>query len=360
MEPFLNANFGNPSSVHHMGRLARAALDAARERVARVFGCKPSEIVFTSGGTESVNLALFGSARSRRPLGRHIVTSSIEHHAVLNACQYLERSENFEVTYLPVNAQGMVEVHSVEKAIRSDTILVSIMAANNETGAIQPVAEIGALCRSRGIPFHTDAVQWFGKKPFASIAQFNADFVSLCAHKIHGPKGAGALFVKSPFRVNPILFGGAHENEQRAGTENVASIVGMAEAVERFVHNAVFEAVTLTSLTAQIEKTVQSITGVVIRSPANRLANTLSFTVSGCDSISLLASLDVEGICASSGAACSVGSLEPSHVLLAMGIPRDLANSFVRFSLGCGSTAEEVSYVCSILPLVIDRIRSSS
>jgi cysteine desulfurase len=209
MLPYLDAAFGNPSSVHHLGRAVRAALDAARERVAEVFGCKPSEIVFTSGGTESNNLALFGCARLRRHLGRHIITSAIEHHAVLHACQYLEKREGFLVTYLPVDAQGQVPLEFVERAIRPDTILVSVMAANNETGALQPVAEIGALCQSKGIPFHTDAVQWFGKEPFSNIHQFNADLVAICAHKFHGPKGAGALFIKSPLHPDPILFGAA-------------------------------------------------------------------------------------------------------------------------------------------------------
>ncbi len=339
--------------------MARATLDEARERVARVLACKPSEIVFTSGGTESNNLALFGSAKSRRHLGRHIITSSIEHHAVLHACRYLGLREGFEVTCLPVDTDGHVTVESVDAAIRPDTILVSIMAANNETGAIQPVSRIGELCRCKGIPFHTDAVQWFGKEPFATIDQFNADLVSICAHKLHGPKGAGVLFVKSPLHPDPILFGGSHENERRAGTENVAAIVGLAETLERFIRKPVFPRTTLLSQTSQLAQAALDIKGVTLRSPTIRLANTISFSVADCDSISLLAGLDMEGICASSGAACSAGSLEPSHVLTAMGAPPELANSFIRFSLGRESTAEEVSFVAMVLPSVIDRIRSA-
>ena len=360
MLPFLGKDYGNPSSVHHIGRIARAALDEARDRVAEVFACKPTEIVFTSGGTESNNFAILGAGRSRRTKGRHIITSSVEHHAVLHACRYLESREGFEITRLPVNSEGRVDPDSVAKAIRPDTILVSVMAANNETGAIQPVADIGAVCRARGIPFHTDAVQWFGKEPFAAIGQFNADLVSLCSHKIHGPKGAGALFIRSPLQPDPILFGGGHENERRGGTENVAAIVGLANVVHRFVREPVFPRATLSTLTGALADTARAIEGVSLRSPATgRLSNTVSFTVSGCDSVALLAGLDMEGICTSSGSACSAGSLEPSHVLIAVGVPASEANSFVRFSLGRESTSEEVKFVSSVLPRVINRIRGS-
>ena len=240
MLPYLGEIFGNPSSVHHVGRRARALLDDARDRVARVWSCKPSEVVFTGGGTESSNLAIFGTARLLRGKGRHIITSSVEHHAVLHACEYLGKKEGFEITCLPVNPDGFVSEVSLVAVIRPDTILVSIMAANNETGAIQPVAELGKVCRERGVLFHTDAVQWFGKQPFVDIHQFNADLVSACAHKFHGPKGAGALFIRSPLHPDPILIGGAHENERRAGTENLAAIIGFAEATERFVKILVF------------------------------------------------------------------------------------------------------------------------
>ena len=201
MLPFLGEVWGNPSSVHHVGRQARALLDEARERAAKVLGSKPSEVVFTAGGTESANLAILGTARLLKPKGRHIITSAIEHHAVLRCCEYLAQQEGFEVTFLPVDREGLVSPDSLAQALRPDTILVSVMAANNEIGTIQPVAELGALCRQHGVVFHTDAVQWFGKEPFESIHQFNADLVSICAHKIHGPKGAGALFVKSPLQA---------------------------------------------------------------------------------------------------------------------------------------------------------------
>src|SRR6266404_6161565 len=252
MLPYLGEIWGNPSSVHHVGRQARAILDDARDRAAAFLGCKPGEIVFTSGGTESANLAIFGAARLLKPKGRHLITCAIEHHAVLHSCEYLARKEGFELTVLPVDREGVVGPDSLQKALRPDTILVSIMAANNEIGTIQPVAELGALCRNRGVLFHTDAVQWFGKEPFESIHQFNADLVSICAHKFHGPKGAGALFVKSPLLPDPILFGGGHENERRAGTENLASTIGLVEALERFVRQPVFSAQKLIPLTDRL------------------------------------------------------------------------------------------------------------
>lgn len=358
MLPFLDAVFGNPSSVHHVGRQARALLDEARERVAHVWRCKPSEVVFTSGGTESANLALFGVARHFRNKGRHIITSSVEHHAVLHCCEYLAQKEGFELTLLPVDSEGLVSVESLRAAIRPDTILVSIMAANNETGAIQPVADLGAICREGGVLFHTDAVQWFGKEPFTDIHQFNADLVSICAHKFHGPKGAGALFIKSPLLPDPILFGGGHENERRAGTENLAAIGGFVAALERFVRTPVFPQEKLQVLTGRLLAMVDKLAsiGVSFRgSRRSRLSNTIAFTVNGCDSISLLAGLDLEGICASSGSACSAGSLEPSHVMLALGVPKTSANSLVRLSLGRESTLAEVVYVGAVLPHVISR-----
>lgn len=360
MLPFLGEVFGNPSSVHHIGRRARALLDDARDRVAAVFACKPAEITFTSGGTESVNLAIFGTARQLRGRGRHIITSSVEHHAVLHACQYLARNEGFEVTTLPCDAEGRVHVETLEKALRPDTILVSIQAVNNETGTVQPVAELGALCRARGVLFHTDAVQWFGKEPFTGIHQFNADLVSVCAHKLHGPKGAGALFVRSPLLPDPILFGGAHENERRAGTENVAAIIGLAEAVERFVRTPVFPAPGLRELTFKLVARLAETDGVHFRGARSlSLSNTASFTVEGCDSIVLMAGLDLEGVCASSGSACSAGSLEPSHVMTAMGVNASESNALVRFSLGRDSTESEVDHVLGVFPEIIRRIRSA-
>ena len=363
MLPFLGDIFGNPSSVHHVGRRARALLDDARDRVSKIWACKPSEVTFTSGGTESNNLAIFGAARLLRDKGRHIITSSVEHHAVLHACEYLGKKEGFEVTKLPVNQNAFVTVDELARALRPDTVLVSIQAVNNENGAIQPVAELGLLCRQRGVLFHTDAVQWFGKQPFSDIHQFNADLVSACAHKFHGPKGAGALFIRSPLHPHPILFGGAHENELRAGTENLAAIIGFAEALERFVKQPVFIGEKLLPLTSLLRSSVEKLApfGVTIRSPETEcLSNTLAFTVRTADSMSLLAGLDLEGICASSGSACSAGSLEPSHVMLALGVPADEANALVRFSLGRESTLEEVTAVSRALPEIIARVQHST
>ncbi|MBM3876094.1 MAG: cysteine desulfurase [Verrucomicrobia bacterium] len=361
MLPFLGEVFGNPSSVHHVGRRARALLDDARDRVASVFACRPAEVVFTSGGTESVNLAIFGTARLLRNRGRHIITSAVEHHAVLHACQYLARTEGFELSVLPCDSEGRIHVDTLQRALRPDTILVSIQAANNETGTLQPVAELGAACRARSVAFHTDAVQWFGKQPFASIHQFNADLVTVCAHKFHGPKGAGALFIRSPLHPDPILFGGGHENERRAGTENLAAIVGLCEVIERFVREPVFPPAQLEPLTRTLIAGLAACPGVHFRGAATaRLANTASFTVEGCDSIALLAGLDLEGVCASSGSACSSGSLEPSHVMTAMGVGASEANSLVRFSLGRESTTAEVDRVLAVFPTVVARIRSAA
>jgi cysteine desulfurase len=356
MLPFLGEVWGNPSSVHHVGRQARALLDDAHERAAKGLGSKPSEIVFTSGGTESANLAILGTARRFESKGRHIITSAIEHHAVLRCFEYLGQQEGFEVTFLPVDHEGLVSPDSLAKALRPDTILVSVMAANNEIGTIQPVAELGALCRQHGVLFHTDAVQWFGKEPFQDVHQFNADLVSVCAHKIHGPKGAGALFARSPLRPAPIQLGGSHENERRAGTENLAAIIGFVEALERFVRTPVFAKEELGSLTSRLIELIEQLPGVqFVGSRQRRLNNTVSFVVEGADSISLLAGLDMEGICASSGSACSAGSLEPSHVIEALGSERGLTNSLIRFSLGRESTIDEVERVRQVLPEVIRR-----
>jgi cysteine desulfurase len=356
MLPFLGEVWGNPSSVHHVGRRARAMLDEARERTAKVLGSKPSEVIFTGGGTESANLAIMGTARLLKSKGRHIITSAIEHHAVLRCCEYLAEREGFEVTILPVNREGLVSPNSLAEALRPDTILVSVMAANNEIGTIQPVAELGALCRQHGVLFHTDAVQWFGKEPFNDIHQFNADLVSICAHKIHGPKGAGALFVQSPLQPTPILLGGSHENERRAGTENLAGIIGLVEALERFIRTPVFATERLAPLTERLVQFIDHLPGAqFVGSRERRLSNTVALVVEGADSIPLLAGLDLEGICASSGSACSAGSLEPSHVIEALQGKQHLANSLIRFSLGRESSLGEVEFVEKVLPEVICR-----
>src|SRR5476651_1955310 len=285
MLPFLGEIWGNPSSVHLVGRKARTLLDDARDRAANFLGAKPSEIIFTSGGTESNNLAIFGTARALKLKGKHLITSAVEHDAVLQSFDYLEKKEGFEITRLPVNSEGRVSPDDLKKAIRADTILVSIMAANNEIGTIQPVAELGAICRERGIVFHTDAVQWFGKEPFENFGQFNADLVSVCAHKFHGPKGAGLLYIKSPLHPDPILFGGGHENERRAGTENLPGIIGLVAALEKFVTPPVFESLKLKPLADKLISAIEKIDGCEIVSPReNCLANTVSFVIRGADS----------------------------------------------------------------------------
>lgn len=355
MLPFLGEIWGNPSSVHHLGRKARARLDDARDRAARFLGARPSEVIFTSGGTESNNLAIFGTARMLQSKGKHLITSAVEHHAVLHCFDYLEKKEGFSVTRLPVDTAGRVSPANLKLALRADTILVSIMAANNEIGTIQPVAELGAICRERGVIFHSDAVQWFGKEPFETIHQFNADLVAICAHKFHGPKGAGLLWIKSPLHPDPILWGGGHENERRAGTENLANIFGLVAALEKYVRPPVFPAAKMRELAGRLSAAIEKIEGCEIVSPdTNCLSNTVSFVVPGADGIGLLAGLDVAGICASSGSACSAGSLEPSHVITAIG-KKSAANALVRFSLGRDSTEEEIEQVNGLLPDIIHR-----
>ena len=357
MLPFLDGFFGNPSSIHRIGRKVRAQLDDCRERVAKVWKCKASEVVFTSGATESVSLAICGTARLLKSKGRHLITSAVEHHAVLHTVEYLVNKEGFELTTLPADAEGRVAPQDLENAIKDDTILVSVMAANNETGAIQPVAELGAICRQREVLFHTDAVQWFGKEPFENIHQFNADLVTICGHKFYGPKGSGALFIKSPLLPDPILFGGGHENERRAGTENLPAIAGFVEAIERFVPTPVFMRSELEPLANRLSSLCE-LNGINLVCPsAKRLANTVSFTVPSIDSMTLLAALDLDGICASAGSACSAGSLNPSHVLSAMGQSDNEANSLVRFSVGRETTDEEIDQVLTLFPATLDQIR---
>ena len=358
MMPFLDGVWGNPSSVHSVGRMAREALDEARYRLSGLWRCRPSEVVFTGGGTEANNLAVFGTARLLRDRGRHLVTSPVEHPAVLHAFRCLEAFEGFEVTILPVDAAGRVDPESVARTVRPDTTLVSVMAANNEVGTIQSVAAIGAVCRERGVVFHTDAVQALGKLPFGDIHQFGADLVAVCAHKFHGPKGAGALFIRSPLLPRPVQVGGGHENERRAGTENLAAIAGLVEAFARFVPSPAFDADRLGPWTRRLAAGAAAVPGVTLRGdPEGRLPNTIAFTVKDTDGIALMAALDLAGICASSGSACSAGSLEPSHVLQAMGVPPGEANALVRFSLGRDTTGAEVDRVLDALPAVIRQVR---
>jgi len=356
MLPFLGDNFGNPSSVHHVGQRARAALDDARERISSVLKCSPSEIIFTSGATESCNLAIFGAAELGREKGRHIITSAIEHPSVLHACEYLASNAGFELSVVFPDASGLVAAESIFEAVRPDTILVSLMSANNEVGTLQPVAEIGEFCAHNDIRFHTDAVQAFGKLPFSGINQFRADFVSLCAHKLFGPKGAGLLYVRSPLILPPFLHGGAHENERRAGTENLPAIIGLSEAIERFVVEPVFNEVSILKYTSQIIDFIDSSDVATFRGHhVLRLPNTVSFSVPRSDSIALLSNLDMDGICASSGSACSSGSVSPSHVLSAMGVNELEANSLVRLSLGRETSSTDIVLLTASLSRILSR-----
>lgn len=361
MLPYLDEIFGNPASVHSIGRHARAILDDARERVANTLGAKPSEITFTSGATESNNLAIMGMARALRDQGRHLITSAIEHHAALHPCEYLADKEGFELTILPVDQEGRVSPDDLRAALRKDTILVSIMAANNEVGTLQPVAEIGEICRENGVLFHSDAVHCFGKTAFESIHQFNADLVSICSHKFHGPKGAGVLFTKSPLQPDPIIHGGAQENERRGGTENLAAVIGFTEAAERFLRKPVFQDHKLRPFAERIVSLIDQVDGATFQgSRSNRLCNTVAFSVEGADSIALLAGLDMAGICASSGSACTSGSVTPSHVLKAMGLSDEASASLVRLSLGRESTIEEIAQLETALPKVVKQIRDAA
>ncbi len=361
MLPFLAEIFGNPSSIHIEGRRARACLDQAREELAASWGCTPSELVFTSGGTEANNLAIFGAARARREHGRHLITSAIEHPAVLVPMQHLAASEGYELTIVGTDPFGFVDPNEVDRAVRADTILVSVMAANNEVGTIQPVAEIGRLCRERGILFHTDSVQWVGKQPMGRITGFEADLVTCCAHKLYGPKGAGCLYVRSPLRLQSHSFGGSQEDERRPGTENLAAIVGLVAAVTRFTSPPVFDPSRLGRLTEHMEHMTTALPGIRRwGAPGQgRLANTLALTATGCDSLSLLAGLDLAGVCASSGSACSVGSLKPSHVLTSLGASPEQAAGLVRFSLGRDTILEDIEAAAAAFAEVVTRVRNA-
>lgn len=361
MLPYLREHFGNASSVHTFGREARAAIDDVRVRLAKLLGAQEGEIVFTGGGTEADNLAVFGVVRARRKTGRHIITSSIEHHAVLHACQYLEKTGECEVTYLPVNRECLVDPDDLRKAIRPDSVLVSIMSANNETGTIQPVKKLATICRERGVTFHADAVQSFGKEP-VNVNDWGVDLLSIAAHKFYGPKGVGALYIRRGVKMDPLLFGGSHENDRRAGTESVAAIVGMARAAELATTQMGEEQGRLFALT---EKLGDSITRVIRGAHRNghtkqRIGNTIDFSFEGCEEEGLLLGLDLEGVAVSSGSACAVGSLEPSHVLKAMGLPYELARAAVRFSFGKNSTVEDVDYILKALERVVERLRAFS
>lgn len=357
MLPYFTEHWGNPSSIYAAGRRARQALDESRETIARAIGAKPREIVFTSGGTESDNLAVKGIAWAASARGRHIVTSSIEHHAVLHTCQVLERS-GFEVTYLPVDRWGRVDPDEVAAAIGEHTILVTIMAASNEVGTVQPVAEIGAICRERRVPFHTDAVQAAGTLPL-DVNQLGVDLLSVGAHKLYGPKGIGALFVRQGTHLLPQQQGGAQERQRRAGTENVPLAVGFARAIELVASDREAENARQAALRDRLIAGLLAIGDVELTGhPTDRLPNSASVVIDGVEGGDLVAALDVAGIAASTGSACTSGSLEPSHVLLAMGIAPQLAHGSLRLTVGRGTTEDDVERTLGATNEAVTRLRA--
>ena len=357
MLPWLGEHFGNPSSIHAAGRAARAAVDDARDRLAAILHARPHEIILTGGGTESDNLGIIGLARAHAETGRHLVTCATEHHAVLHAFEFLESHEKFRVTYLPVDRFGVIDPGDLKAALMPDTTLVSIMSANNETGTLQPVSEIAAICRAHGTLLHSDMIQSFGKQP-VEAAPGGPDAISLAAHKFYGPKGAGLLWLRAGISIGKILHGGFHENERRPGTENVPAIAGMACAAELAVFGMEDEQRRQAALRDRLWNGIRAAfpSAVVNGHPTLRLANTLNVTFPGLDGESLLINLDIEGIGASSGSACMVGSIQPSHVLLAMGVSTELAKSTVRFSLGKQTTEEEIETLLTTLPKIIARL----
>ena len=360
MLPYFTQCFGNPSSIHSTGRDARRAVDAARRQVAGAIGAQPQEIYFTAGGSESDNWAIKGTAFARRNKGNHIITSAIEHHAVLHTCAWLEK-QGFEVTYLPVDEFGRVRVEDVEKAITDKTILITIMAANNEIGTIQPIEEIGRLAHDKGILFHTDAVQAIGAMPI-DVNAMHIDMLSMSGHKFHGPKGIGALYIRKGVKIDQYLHGGAQERGQRAGTENLAGIVGMGKAIEIATQHLEENARRLTALRDKL------IDGILAEIPdvrlnghrTQRLPNNVNVSVRYVEGEALLLRLDLAGIAGSSGSACTSGSLDPSHVLLAIGLPHEIAHGSLRLSLGTDTTEAEIDEVLDKLPGIVKNLRDMS
>jgi cysteine desulfurase len=358
MMPYLNRYFGNPSSVHAAGREARAAVDDARDRLAALLHAKPGEIIFNSGATESCNLGVLGLARSSSSRGGHIISNKAEHHAVLHAVEHLENHEGFKVTWLNVSETGIVDLDHLADSIRADTKLVSIMTANNETGVIQPMREISRICRERGVLLHSDMVQAFGK---IDIDVSLVDAASFASHKFYGPKGSGFLFLRSGLPIQPIMFGGAHENQRRPGTENVAGVAGMAAAAEWVSRDADAESQREAQLRDNFWTHIARLFPDAQQNgdPVHRLGNTLNTSFIGVDSETMLMALDLEGICASSGSACMVGSVRASHVLLAMGLPMESARSAIRFSLGRRTTAEDIANAADALKRIAKRTKDA-
>lgn len=357
MLPFLDDDFGNASSIHLAGRRARAAVDDARERLAGLLKARPHELIFTSGGTEADNLAILGIARKYRDKGRHLITAATEHHAVLHPFEHLAKWEGFELTVLPVDSFGQVNPEDLRAAIRPDTVLASIMSANNETGTRQGLAELAKICRELGVFFHSDVIQTFGKELLCPH-ELGLDAISLAAHKFYGPKGAGLLWLRAGVSIDSVQYGGAHENQRRPGTENVAAIVGMAAAAELAEPG---DQLRLAELRDTLWRGIQRVCPPAIRNghPEQNLANTLNVSFPEADGETLLAGLDLEGICVSSGSACMVGSVQPSHVLLAMGISPALAGATVRFSLGKFTQPPDIDKTLAALSSVWERQREN-
>ncbi len=360
MIPIFKNDFGNPSSVYKLGRDSKKLLEESREIVARAIGAQGKEIYFTSGGSESDNWAIKGIAHANKSKGNHIITTKMEHHAVLHPCQYLEKN-GYEVTYLDVDEYGMVKMDELEKAIKKETILITIIFANNEVGTIQPVKEIGRIARENGVLFHTDAVQAIGNIE-VDVEELNIDLLSMTAHKIYGPKGIGALYVKKGVKITPLIHGGAQEKRRRAGTENIPSIVGFAKAIELATENIEAHTKKLLSLRDKLIHDIkEKISDVKLNGhPEKRHPGNVNFSFEFIEGESLLLSLDMLGISASSGSACTSGSLDPSHVLLCMGLPHEKAHGSLRLSLGDFNEVEDIDYVVEQLVPIVDRLRKMS
>jgi cysteine desulfurase len=360
MRPYFERHFGNPSSVHAAGREARAGVDDARDQLAGLLGAKPHELIFTSGGTESNNLAVLGLAHAHAERGRHLICASTEHHAVLHAFEHLAKREAFEVTFLPVDEGGRIDPDDLERAVRNDTTLVSIMRANNETGVLQPMDELANVCDRCGVLLHSDMVQSFGKLE-TRLGESGLTSASFAAHKFHGPKGAGLLYLRAGVPIEAVQLGGAHENQRRAGTENVPAIAGMAAAAQWILRDRAAEQERQGILRERLwERVAESFPSARQNGDTTqRLANTLNVSFAGLSSETILMALDLEGVCASSGSACMVGSVVASHVLLAMGAPVALASSAIRFSLGHETTTEEIERAGEIISRIMNRIGSA-
>ena len=360
MLEYMTEKYGNPSSVHSFGRETRKAIEEAREKVAALINAAPNEIIFTSGGTEGDNLAIKGVAYGNRKKGNHIITTAIEHHAVLHTCEYLEK-QGFSVTYLPVDEHAMISLDDLKNAITDKTILISIMFANNEVGTIQPVKEIGQLAKEKGIYFHTDAVQAVGNCPI-DVKELNIDLLTMSGHKFHASKGVGALYVRRGVKIEEIQHGGGHERNLRAGTENVPGIVGLGKAAEIALRDMDKKVVHIKGLRDKIIAGIsEKIPHIRLNGhPEQRMPGNVNFSFLYIEGESLLLNLDLKGIAASSGSACTSGSLDPSHVLLSMGLTHEVAHGSLRVSLGRGNTEEEVNYFLEVVPEIVERLRSMS